>query len=172
MLSQFDADWVLDARDEHRNRLSAAYAALAAAAEADGHVPAARDWAAKRAAGMPLDEHAARELIRLLVAEDDQAGAVATYQRLAARLGAELGISPAAETARLVAASREGPPAPALAAAPIAGAGNAAARLIGRDGEVRALLRHWRASRAGSGTAVAISGDGGKSLTRRRPMAP
>jgi DNA-binding SARP family transcriptional activator/tetratricopeptide (TPR) repeat protein len=166
LLSQFDADWVLDARDEHRNRLSAAYAALAAAAEADGHVPAARDWAAKRAAGMPLDEHAARELIRLLVAEDDQAGAVATYQRLAARLGAELGISPAAETARLVAASREGPPAPALAAAPIAGAGNAAARLIGRDGEVRALLRHWRASRAGSGTAVAISGDGGMGKTR------
>jgi AAA ATPase-like protein len=31
---------------------------------------------------------------------------------------------------------------------------------------VRALLRHWRASRAGSGTAVAISGDGGMGKTR------
>jgi len=166
LLSQFDADWVLDAREEHRDRLCAAYAALAAAAEADGRVRTARDWAAKRATAMPLDEHAARELIRLLVAEGDQASAVATYQRLAARLGAELGISPAAETARLVAASREGPQGPALPAAPNADAGDAAARLVGRDGEVRALLRHWRASRAGSGTAVAISGDGGMGKTR------
>jgi tetratricopeptide (TPR) repeat protein len=31
---------------------------------------------------------------------------------------------------------------------------------------VRALLRHWRASRAGGGTAVAISGDGGMGKTR------
>jgi tetratricopeptide (TPR) repeat protein len=38
--------------------------------------------------------------------------------------------------------------------------------LVGRDGEVRALLRHWRASRAGSGTAVAVSGDGGMGKTR------
>ena len=30
LLSQFDADWVLDARDEHKDRLCAAYAALAA----------------------------------------------------------------------------------------------------------------------------------------------
>ena len=69
LLVQFDADWVLDARDEHRDRLCAAYAALAAAAEADGQVAAARDWAARRAAVRPLDEQAARELIRLLVAE-------------------------------------------------------------------------------------------------------
>ena len=109
LLSQFDADWVLDARDEHKDRLCAAYAALAAAAEADGDTAAARDWAARRAAGRPLDEHAARELIRLLMAGGDQAGAVAAYQRLTARLGAELGISPAAETARLVAGALRGP---------------------------------------------------------------
>ncbi len=123
LLSQFDADWVLDARDEHRDRLCGAYAALAVAAEADGHVTTARDWAAKRMAARPLDEQAARELIRLLVADGDQAGAMAAYQRLAARLGAELGVSPAAETTRLVAALREEPPEPALAAAPAARAG-------------------------------------------------
>ena len=116
---------------------------------------------------MPLDEQAARELIRLLVADGDQAGAVAAYQRLAARLGAELGIGPAAETTRLVSALREEPPGAAacLPRRPT-GAGNGAGRLVGRDGEVRALLRHWRASRAGSGTAVAISGDGGMGKTR------
>jgi len=160
LLGQFDADWVLDARDEHRDRLCAAYGALAAGAEAGGELATARDWAARRAAARPLDEQAARDLIRLLVACGDQAGAAAAYQRLAARLGAELGVTPAAETRRLVAAP---PEASAPAAELAVGAGS---RLVGRDGEVRALLRHWRASRAGGGTAVAISGDGGMGKTR------
>src|SRR5580693_8111054 len=164
LLGQFDADWVLDARDEHRDRLCAAYAALAAGDEADGHVATARDWAAKRAAARPLDEQAARDLMRLLVVGGDRAGAVAAYQRLAARLGAELGVSPAAETRRLVATLREAPPVPLPPAEPTVGAG--ASRLVGRDGEVRALLRHWRASRAGGGSAVAITGDGGMGKTR------
>jgi DNA-binding SARP family transcriptional activator len=170
LLAQFDADWVLDARDEYRDRLCGAYAALAVAAENDGQPTTARDWAAKRVAAMPLDEQAARELIRLLVADGDQAGAVAAYQRFAARLGAELGISPAAETTRLVSELRERPPGAAhpatLAATPAAGPGNGSVRLVGRDGEVRALVRHWRASRAGNGTAVAITGDGGMGKTR------
>ncbi|MBV9207391.1 MAG: AAA family ATPase, partial [Actinobacteria bacterium] len=169
LLAQFDADWVLDARDEHLGLLCGGYAALAASAEADGQLTTARDWATKRAAAMPLDEQAARDLIRLLVAVGDQAGAVAAYQRLAARLGAELGIGPAAETTRLVSALRDeppGPPGPPLPPGPAAGAGKGAGRLVGRDGEARALLRHWRASRAGSGTAVAITGDGGMGKTR------
>ena len=160
LLGQFDADWVLDARDEHRDRLCAAYGALAAGAEAGGELATARDWAARRAAARPLDEPAARDLIRLLVACGDQAGAAAAYQRLAARLGAELGVTPAAETRRLVAA----PPEASAPAAELAV--GARSRLVGRDGEVRALLRHWRASRAGGGTAVAISGDGGMGKTR------
>jgi DNA-binding SARP family transcriptional activator/tetratricopeptide (TPR) repeat protein len=166
LLAQFDADWVLDARDEHLGRLCGAYAALAVGAEGDGQLTMARDWAAKRAAAMPLDEHAARELIRLLVAVGDQAGAVAAYQRLAARLGAELGISPASETTRLISALREEPSGPPRAAVSAADEEKGAGRLVGRDGEVRALLRHWRASRAGSGTAVAITGDGGMGKTR------
>ena len=170
LLSQFDADWVLDARDEHEERLCAAYAALSAAAEADGDTAAARAWAARRAAARPLDEHAARELIRLLMAEGDQAGAVAAYQRLAARLSAELGIGPAAETTRLVAAALGVPPAavPAPEQAPeqAPAPGWPADRLVGRDSELRALLRHWRAARRGSGTAIAISGDGGMGKTR------
>jgi DNA-binding SARP family transcriptional activator len=164
LLSQFDADWVLDARDEHQDRLCAAYAALANAAEAAGEVATARHWAAKRVTARPLDEQAARDLIRLLVADGDAAGAAAVYQRLTARLDAELRVSPAAETTRLVAALREAPPEPVLPAEPIADVG--ALQLVGRDREVRAMLRHWRASRDGSGTAVAISGDGGMGKTR------
>ncbi len=164
LLSQFDADWVLDARDEQRDRLCASYTALATAAEADGSVGTARCWAAKRAGARPLDEQAARDLIRLLVADGDPAGAVAAYQRFAARLGAELGVSPAAETTRLIAALREAPPGPVSPAEPIADPGGP--RLVGRDRELRALLRHWQASRGGGGTAVAISGDGGMGKSR------
>jgi len=164
LLAQFDADWVFEARDEHRDRLCAVYGALAAAAEAEGDSAAARDWAAKRAAVRPLDERSARELIRLLVADGNQAGAVAAYQRFAARLSAELGVSPAAETKRLARMPREGPSGPSLAVEPRADTGSAP--LVGRDGEVRALLRHWQASRAGSGTAVVVSGDGGMGKTR------
>jgi DNA-binding SARP family transcriptional activator/tetratricopeptide (TPR) repeat protein len=164
LLSQFDADWVLDAREEHRDRLCAAYAALAAAAESDGDVPTALHWAAKRSTAKPLNEQAARDLIRLLVADGDPAGAVTAYQRLAARLDADLGVRPAEETKRLVAALLEAPPGRAPPSELTVGAG--AARLVGRDGELRALLRHWRASRGGSGTAVSISGDGGMGKTR------
>ncbi|HET6189228.1 MAG TPA: AAA family ATPase, partial [Trebonia sp.] len=149
---------------QSRDRLCNAYAALAA--EADADLTTAREWAAKRAAARPLDERAARDLIRLMVAGSDQAGALAAYQRLAARLGAELGVSPAAETRRLVAAPSTQAPAPAAAPAAVRTAGADASRLVGRDGEVRALLRHWRASRAGGGTAVAISGDGGMGKSR------
>ena len=186
LLSRFDADWVLDARDEHRDRLCVGYAALATAAEADGKVAVARQWAAKRAAARPLDEQAARDLIRLLLAggdptggdptSGDPTGAVAAYQRLAVRLAAELGVSPAAETTRLVAALREASPGSAAADEPVSAAEPASAaepgsdtgalRLVGRDRELRALVRHWQASRSGSGTAVAISGDGGMGKTR------
>ncbi len=60
LLSQFDADWVLDARDEHRDRLCAAYAAARRAAEADGELASgtrlggqARGGQAARRAGRP-----------------------------------------------------------------------------------------------------------------------
>ncbi len=131
LLSQFDADWVLDAREEHSGRLCAAYAALARAAETDGDDAAARDWAARRAAARPLDEQAARELIRLLAAGGDPAGAITAYNGLAARLTAELGIAPAAETARLVEglratpAQQDGPAGSGTAGSGTAGSGTA-----------------------------------------------
>ena len=114
------------------------------------------------------------------MADGDQAGAVAAYQRLTARLAAELGISPAAETTRLVAGALRGPAVPAAAPVPAAGQapgpdqvqaagqpdGRPGGRLVGRDSELRALLRQWRAARGGSGTALVISGDGGMGKTR------
>jgi DNA-binding SARP family transcriptional activator/tetratricopeptide (TPR) repeat protein len=170
LLSEFDADWVLDAREEHRDLLAAALAALASRA---GDEPAALGWARQRAALRPLDEHAGRDLIRLLAAGGDTAGALAAYVRLAERLRAELGIAPAPETRRLAAKLRESCPAHDTGVTPAAGppggaaasTGGTAARLVGRDGEVRRLRRQWEAARRGTGTAVVICGDGGMGKT-------
>lgn len=168
LLSLLDADWVFDAREECRERLAAAFAGLAGHAEAAGDGAAALDWARRRAALRPLDEEAGRELIRLLAASGDVAGALAAYTRLSERLDAELGIGPGAETARLAATLRGPPPTAAdrsSASAPAEPAPDLP-RLVGRDRQARSLRAAWRAARSGTGTAVAISGDGGMGKTR------
>jgi len=168
LLHLFDEDWVFEAREEYRERLGAAFAALAGLAGAAGDHAAALGWARRRAGLRPLDEEAARELIRLLAAGGDSAAALAAYARLAELLDAELGTCPAAETTRLAAALRE-PPAAALDEPPVAAPGGAAPgmpRLVGRDQQARSLRARWRAARDGAGTVVAISGDGGMGKTR------
>ena len=60
LLADLDTDWVLEARDEHAERVGAALARLAAAA-----TPAeAALYARRRLALDPLDEEAARDLMR------------------------------------------------------------------------------------------------------------
>src|SRR3954452_12891186 len=63
LLADLDEDWVLEARDEHAERLGAALARLAAAAERPAD---AVGWARRRLALDPLDEDAARDLMRRL----------------------------------------------------------------------------------------------------------
>src|SRR3954454_5223828 len=83
LLAGLDDDWVLEARDELAERLGSAYGRLAAAAAAPG---GAVSWARRRLALAPLDEDAARELMRRLAAGGDRAGALAVYDRLSDRL--------------------------------------------------------------------------------------
>src|SRR6201994_1763717 len=79
LLADFDDDWVLEARDEHAERLGAVLARLAGAAAP----PAERaSWARRRLALDPLDEEAARDLMRRLAEAGDRPGALAAYERL------------------------------------------------------------------------------------------
>lgn len=102
LLADLDEDWVLEARDEHAERLGAALARLAAAAAPADAVAYAR----RRLALDPLDEEAARDLMRQQVAAGDRAAALATYDRLADRLRTTLGLATSAETRALAAAIR------------------------------------------------------------------
>ena len=95
---------MLEARDEHAERLGSALARLAAAAATPAD---AVGWARRRLALDPLDEDAARDLMRRLVDAGDRAGALAAYDRLSDRLRGALGLAPSAQTRSLAAAIRE-----------------------------------------------------------------
>jgi DNA-binding SARP family transcriptional activator/tetratricopeptide (TPR) repeat protein len=163
LLYELDDDWVFEAREQHEQRLAAALGALAAEAEARGEHVEAIGWARRRSALDPLDEDAARELIRLLAGSGDVPGALAAYGRLAERLRGELRIAPGAETRALVERLRERTPAPPALELDAA---QPERPLIGRESELERLASAWRRARAGSGTAVLLTGEGGIGKTR------
>jgi class 3 adenylate cyclase len=115
-------DWVLVARDEWRDKAVGVLAALAARAEAGGDLAAATAHARRMVALDPLAEEGQRTLIAVLAAGGDRAAALATYNRYADRLRAELGVAPSQATRALVAELREAEapqqPAPAAGVAP------------------------------------------------------
>ncbi len=159
LLAGFDEDWVLEARDEHAERLGAVLARLAAAAPSPTDRVA---WARRRLALDPLDEAAARDLMRHLTEAGDRAGALAAYDRLSDRLRTALGLAPSAETRALAAAVKEPEP---------AADGDAPAHvdgppLVGRDAELASLLGVWRRVVAGRGAVVLIGGEAGIGKSR------
>ena len=115
LLAGLDDDWIVAARDEHREAQGAALARLADAADAEEAARLAR----ARIALDPLSEDAHRDLMKRLAAAGDRAAALAVYNRLAERLRTELRIAPSAADAgaRGVAArdAPERPPLPARA---------------------------------------------------------
>src|SRR4051812_39717627 len=170
LLADLDDDWVLEARDEHAERLGAALARLAAAAERPED---AVGWARRRLALDPLDEDAARDLMRRLADAGDRPGALAAYDRLSDRLRTALGLAPSAETRALAAEVRAegGAEAPAEGPAPAAAAGPASTPregplLVGRDHDLAGLVDLWGAVRGGSGGMAIIGGEAGIGKTR------
>ena len=169
LLADLDDDWVLEARDEHAERLGAALARLAAAADRPAD---AVGWARRRLALDPLDEDAARDLMRRLADAGDRPGALAVYDRLSDRLRSALGLAPSAETRALAAEIREegaaeapdgGPPS---AAPPPPARGADGPALIGRDADLALLTELWEVVRTGAGGVAVIAGEAGIGKTR------
>jgi DNA-binding SARP family transcriptional activator len=162
LLADLDEDWVLEARDEHAERVGAVLSQLASAAgtHEDGVT-----WARRRLALDPLDEASARDLMSRLAAAGDRAGAIVVFDRLSDRLRTVLGLAPSAATRQLAASVRAQEPSVGEdAAAPPARADRPP--LVGRGDELRALLALWAHVREGGGAVALLSGEAGIGKTR------
>jgi DNA-binding SARP family transcriptional activator len=108
LLTGMDADWVLQAREQHASELAACVAMLAEQAEAAGDLGEALAWTRRRLEIEPLAEVAHRELVRLLALADDRPAALAAASSLTDRLRRELGVPPSAATRTLIEDVRRG----------------------------------------------------------------
>jgi DNA-binding SARP family transcriptional activator len=168
LLTGFEEDWVDEARDEHRARLSEIYARLAEGDDGLG-------WARRRAALDPLAEEPQRELIRLLAEAGERAAALSVYERLRDRLRAEIGIAPSPATRELVAAIRREapaetayrPPAPAGDRRPLPPRLDAAdGPFAGRAEELARLRSLFERARGGTAGLVLLAGEPGIGKSR------
>ncbi len=178
LLPGLDDDWVYAARDEHRDRLMAAYARLAEGAEEAGDLAAATRWTRRLAAHDPLSEDAHRELIRRLAAAGDRAAAIAAFEQLRERLARELHVAPSAQTRELIEAvrhdsgpaadaARPEPPARALAEAlPPALAPRRGPPFVGRTELLERLGAAWAEASPGAPKLWLIAGEAGIGKTR------
>jgi DNA-binding SARP family transcriptional activator len=171
LLEGLDAgDWLVELRDEYRDRRSRALAALAEEAAARGQIDEAVRLARERVSVEPFSEEATRELMRRLTAVGDRAAALLAYARLTERLRSELRTAPSAPTRALAQAVRDGEA--EEADPPMAGGESwlpatvdASARrsaFVGREHELQLLLGCVGERR---GLAM-ISGDPGAGKTR------
>ena len=157
-------EWALLARDRHRANVIELLELLAVAAHEHGDGARSLALTRRQVQEDPLDEAANRRLIERLDAAGDRAGAVRTYQSLAARLRRELAVAPSAATRELGARLR---PQPAPVAASPRPRAPAPPALIGRERELIELRTIWRDVGASlSGAVVVMRGEAGIGKTR------
>jgi DNA-binding SARP family transcriptional activator len=177
LLTGLDEDWVLVARDEHRDARGQLLAALAEDAAERGKPETAVALARRRTTLDPLDEAAHRDLMVRLVQAGDRAGALAYNERFAERLRRQLGVAPSPATRQLASALRAGsladgyrttkkprrepPPLPArLVAARRRGT------LVGREAELARLHGVWERAVRDGPLLVLVTGEPGIGKTR------
>jgi DNA-binding SARP family transcriptional activator len=169
LLVDLDDDWVLEARQAHRERVGELLAALGEAAEAAGELEAAVTHARRRLELDPVSEDAARVLMRRLAQSGDRAAAVAAYEAFRGVLQRELGMAPSGETRALVEELRAERRAPGVDVRtlplPHALAHGPHTPLVGRAEPLAALRAAWRQARAGS-AVVTVDGEAGSGKTR------
>lgn len=114
--------------------------------ERAGRLATAIDTARAVAVVDPLSEHAHRRLMRLHYLRGDSAAALAVFERLRARLMAELGTPPADETVALAMQIQgtAGPSIPNPSPGPLPVVLLRPPKLVGRDGLWDELQRCWR----------------------------
>lgn len=137
-----------------------------------GRAAAAVGLARRALALEPNADVAIRASLRALALAGDRAGALAAYAAFAARLEAEMGGAPDAETVALAGRiarerAQPSPPLPRAEAEPPAGAESRRAPLVGREAELERLGTVWHACRGAQRAALAlVTGDGGTGKSR------
>jgi DNA-binding SARP family transcriptional activator len=153
-----EEEWLYFDRERLRNMQITNLAALAEDAErALDHVRAA-SYARELLELEPWREDAVRILMRARMQTGDRGGALAEYERFQVRLDDEMGVEPMPETRALYEAfARQEPQAPS---APPRGR-----TLVGRAGELQALLLQWRSVESGHAAFALIGGEAGVGKT-------
>lgn len=149
-----EEEWLYFDRERLRNMQITNLAALAQDAErALDHVAAA-SYARDLLELEPWREDAVRVLMRARMQTGDRGGALAEFERFRIRLDDEMGVEPMQETQALYEAfARQESQAPATPAR-----GRA---LVGRAGELEALLVQWRSAENGHAAFALIGGEPG-----------
>ena len=190
LLAGVQDEWVHDAREAHRRRLSQALEELATQAESAGDMPRAVALGRRRAGLDPLDEGAHACLITRLAAAGHTVDALMCFDQHRDALRRELGIAPSPATQQLAESLRARPTPPDPVAAPSPPRrrpGEAepswvpgirfplpprlrlrqAAPFVGRAGELAELRRAWLDTCGGLGPLlVLVTGEAGIGKSR------
>ena len=168
LLPGLEDEWVLEARDAHRQRTVAVLEALAVAAERQGDVRRAVELSRRQAALEPLSEEVHRALMRRLDEAGDRGAALAEYAELRSRLLARVRVGPSAETQAAAESLRAGVHTPAPVAFPGRLLRADRATFVGRGPELERLDVAWRRVVCGGGPAqvVLLAGEAGIGKSR------
>jgi DNA-binding SARP family transcriptional activator len=151
-------DWLLEIRADYRERFRDALRRLAFWHEQHGEVAEAVEAAERLLRSEPLDEAAARTMLRLYDALGDRARALRVYHGTVAALDRELGVAPSAETQAAYDVL--------LAGDTDVGTTARDAPFVGRAEQRAALVAAWREAASGRAGLVLVTGEAGIGKTR------
>ncbi len=168
LLAGLDDEWVIEARDAHRENTISALETLARESEHAGDIRRAVDLTRRQAALEPLSEGIHRSLMQRLEAAGDRGAALAEYGELRSRLLTRLKTAPSAETQALADSLRRGASVVPRAAFPGRLLRADRATFVGRQQELARIGAAWRRVASGGGTAqvVLLAGEAGIGKSR------
>jgi len=158
-------DWIAPERERLRQQHRHALAQLIRLLELQRDYPDAIRYAQRLLQDDPIDEAAARDMMRLLALNNDRAGALRLYHTCATLLQRELGVAPSQPTRELYERllQLDAPVAPTSDRRPM---GDSGLPLIGRQREWQQLQAAWHAVCAGRPGFALVTGEAGIGKSR------